>query len=201
MHDRPYAPSRLNRRSALGGVGAAAAAMGLGTVSRVAAQDAGSEMATHPIIGVWLTMNPGDPPHASPVSFTADGIMTVAFAPSYVDPGLGVTFQGTAIGVWEPTGERSIQFLFVQALSDVDGTYLGTFTLEGYPEVSEDGLTFVDEGTMARVTVRDANNVITMQAGGGQGAAPITPPVHARRMQIANPGFPEATPVAGTPTG
>jgi hypothetical protein len=195
------APSALTRRTALGGVGAAAAAVGLGGVSRVAAQGAGSEMATHPIIGVWLSMNPGDPPQASPVSFTADGIMTVAFAPSYIDPGLGVTFQGTAIGVWEPTGERSIQFIFVQALSDVDGTYLGTFTLEGYPEVSEDGLSFVDEGTRARVTIRDANNVITMQAGGGEGAEPITPPVHARRMRIANAGFPEATPVAGTPTG
>lgn len=163
-----------------------------------AAQDASNAMAEHPIVGAWLTMNPGDPPSASPVSFTADGIMTVAYAPSYIDPELGLTFQGTAIGAWEPTGERSIRFTFVQALSDTDGNYLGTFTLDGYPEVSEDGLAFVDEGTMARVTIRDANNVITVQAGGGQGEEPITPPVHARRIQVGNPGFPDVA-AAATP--
>ncbi len=142
-------------------------------------------------------MNPGNPPSASPVSFTADGIMTVAYAPSYIDPELGLTFQGAAIGTWEPTGERSIRFTFVQALSNAAGAYLGTFTLDGYPEVSEDGQTFVDKGMLARVTIRDATNAITMQAGGGQGEDPITPPVHARRIQVGDPGFPIAS--AATP--
>src|SRR3954454_17199759 len=63
----------LSRRSALSGAGAAAAALGLGTVSRVAAQEATRETASHPMVGAWLVMNPGDPPTAGPVIFSADG--------------------------------------------------------------------------------------------------------------------------------
>ena len=37
--------------------------------------------------------------------------------------------------------------------SDADGKYLGTTTLEGYPVVSEDGQTFIDD--MSRVVVTD----------------------------------------------
>jgi hypothetical protein len=177
-----------------------AAAVGLGGIRQAVAQASGSELASHPIVGAWLVRNPTEPPTASPVSFTADGIMTVAWVPSYVDPQLGVVSQATAIGTWEPTGERSIRFTVVQALSAGDGTYLGTFTLDGNPEVSEDGLSFVDEGTMAKVTIRDADDRITFEAGGGEGEEPMTPPVHARRIQIGDPGFPTATPAAGTPT-
>jgi hypothetical protein len=193
----------LTRRIALGHVGVAAAAIGLGSrVDPAAAQETPSDTrASHPIVGSWLARNPTEPPTASPVSFTADGVMTVAWAPSYVDPGLGVVFQATAIGTWAPTGERSIRFTLVQALSDAEGTYLGTFTLEGYPVVSEDGLSFLDDGTQAKVTIRDADDRITFEAGGGEGEEPMTPPVHARRIQIGDPGFPEGTPAAGTPTG
>ena len=188
----------LSRRAALSGVGVAAAAVSLGRLDRAAAQGATRDvMAAHPIIGAWLSMNPGDPPSASPVSFTADGIMTVAWAPSYIDPQFGAVFQATAIGSWEPTGERSIRFTIVQALSDGDGTYRGTFTLNGFPEVSEDGLSFVDEGTKASVTVRDATNAVVFEAG-GEGEEPITPPVHARRIRAGDPGFP--APTAATPT-
>jgi hypothetical protein len=157
-------------------------------------------MASHPIVGAWLVRNPTEPPTASPASFTADGIMTIAWVPSYVDPQLGTVFQATAIGAWEPAGERSIRFTVVQALSAGDGTYLGTFTLDGNPEVSEDGLSFVDEGTTAKVTIRDADDRITFEAGGGEGEAPVTPPVHARRIRFGDPGFPAGTPTAGTPT-
>ena len=146
-------------------------------------------------------MNPGDPPSASPVSFTADGIMTVAYPPSFVDPDQGVLLQGPAIGSWEPTGDRSLRFTFVQALANLDGTYRGTFTLNGFPVVSDDGLSFVDDGTQASVILRDAANAIVVQAGGGQGAEPITPPVHARRLRVGDPGFPAdaAGPATATP--
>jgi hypothetical protein len=189
----------VSRRTALAGLGAGSLGLALTARSGVAQDAAADAMANHPIVGAWLTMNPGDPPSASPVSFTADGVMTVAWAPSYVDPQLGTVFQGTAIGAWEPTGERSIRFTIVQALSDADGAYLGTFTLEGYPEVSEDGRTFLDDGTRAKATVRDANNTVTFEAGGGEGEAPMTPPVPARRIQAGDAGFPEGTPTAGTP--
>jgi len=187
----------LSRRSALSGAGAAAAALGLGTVSRVAAQEATSETASHPMVGAWLVMNPGDPPTAGPVIFSADGTMSNASAPNYVDPQLGLTFQGSAIGVWEPTGARSVHCTLVQPLSAPDGTYLGTFTLDAYPEASEDGERFFDDGTKVHVTIRDAVNAITLEVG-GEGEAAVTPPVHAQRMHVGNPGFP--APTAATPT-
>jgi hypothetical protein len=191
----------VSRRAAVAGLAVTTGAIGLDRSRPAAAQEATAEArARHPIVGAWLSRNPTNPPTASPASFTADGIMTVSWAPSYIDPQLGAVFQGTAIGTWEPTGERSIRFLIVQALSDADGTYLGTFTLEGAPVVSEDGLSFVDDGTTARATVRDAEDRITFQAGGGEGEAPITPPVHARRITMSDAGFPLATPTAGTPT-
>ncbi|MBL8128582.1 MAG: hypothetical protein JNM64_13160 [Chloroflexia bacterium] len=65
--------------------------------------------------------------------------------------------------------------------------------------VSVDGQSFVDEGTTAWATVRDAEDHMTFQAGGREGEEPVTPPVHARRIQIGDPGFLVGTPVAGTP--
>ena len=175
-HNTQYANSALTRRTALSGVGLAAAALGLSQVPVVTAQEAGSEMASHPIVGAWLAMNPGNPPNATPSIFAADGTVTIAPVPSYLDPDLGLTLQGGGIGVWEPTGERSIHFTLVQALSAVDGTYLGTFTTDGSPEVSEDGQSFLDDGTQDYFNLRDASNTIIVEAGGGNGAAAATPP-------------------------
>jgi hypothetical protein len=199
-HETRQRSSNMSRRSALGGVGAAAAALGLGTVSRVAAQDVASERAAHPIVGAWVTMNPGNPPNASPGIFAADGTMTYAFVPNYIDPNLGLVFQGVGIGVWEPDGARGVRLTLVQALSAPDGTYLGTFTLDAYPVVSEDGQSFLDDGKKVHFTIRDANNVITLEMGAAGGEV-ATPEVHARRMHVGNPGLPEAASAASTPTG
>ncbi len=55
MTNGPTRPtSALSRRSALGGVGAAAAALSLGTLKPVAAQDDKAAMAKHPIVGAWF---------------------------------------------------------------------------------------------------------------------------------------------------
>ena len=133
--------------------------------------------------------------------FSADGTFSATGVPSYVDPQRGVVFGSPAMGVWEPTGERSLHVTWVQVLSDGNGTYLGTFTLDGYPEVSADGQSWDDEGTRVHFTIRDASNAVVMEVGGGNGAEPATPPVHAIRMQVGNPGFPEETSAAGTPSG
>jgi hypothetical protein len=202
LRDTLRSSSSLSRRAALGGVGAVAAAVGLSHVDRTAAQEATlTILADHPIVGAWLLMNPGDPPSPSPMIFSADGTFSATGVPSYIDPQRGVVFGSSTMGVWEPTGERSVHVTWVQVLSDGNGTYLGTFTLDGYPEVSADGQSWDDEGTQVHFTIRDASNAIVMEAGGGNGAEPATPPVHAIRMQVGNPGFPEGTPAAGTPTG
>lgn len=159
-----------------------------------------SARASHPIVGAWLVMNPSEPLNARPAIFAADGTLTVGYVPSYADPVRGAVLQGTAIGVWEPTGELSVHMTYVQALSDQSGTYLGTLTRDAYPEVSDDGQSFRDDGTQVHITVRDGANTIVNGASGG-GAEAATRQVHAVRMRIGNPGFLEATPVSGTPTG
>ncbi len=167
-----------------------------------AAQEATpTTLANHPIVGAWLTLSANDPQNPRPTIYSADGTVMITDVPSTLDPDLGVVLLSPAIGVWEPTGERSVHATLVDVHSDTDGTYLGTLTLDVYPEVSADGQTFTDDGTRVHVTVRDASNAIVMEAGGGNGADPIMTPVHATRMHVGNPGFPEGTPLAGTPTG
>jgi hypothetical protein len=159
-----------------------------------------SAIADHPIVGAWLVMNPSDPLNTRPAIFAADGTLTVGYVPSYADPERGVVLQGTAIGVWEPTGERRIHLTYVQALSDLNGTYLGTLTRDANPEVSEDGQSFRDDGTQVHITFRDATNTIVNEVGGGGIVEAATRQVHAVRMRVGNPGFLEAPPVSGTPT-
>ena len=114
MTSRP-ANRLVSRRTALAGLGAGGLGLALAAARPGSAgQDAAAEaIADHPIVGAWLVRNPTDPPTASPASFTADGVMTIAWTPSYVDPQFGAVFQATAIGAWEPTGERSIRFTVV----------------------------------------------------------------------------------------
>ena len=183
--------------SAVSGALTGALAVGRSTTAQEATP---SGMANHPIVGAWLVMDPGNPPNARPAIFAADGTLTIGYVPTgYLQPERGVVVQGTAIGVWEPTGERSVHLTYVQALSDLNGTYLGTLTRDAYPEVSEDGQSFRDDGTQVHITFRDADNTIVNGAD-GDAAEVATRQVHAFRMQAGNPGFPDATPVAGTPT-
>ncbi len=147
-----------------------------------------------------MVMSPSEPLNARPAIFAADGTLMIAYVPSYTDPERGVVLQGPAIGAWEPTGERGVHLTYVQALSDLNGTYLGTLTRDAHPEVSEDGQTFFDDGTQVQITFRDATNTIVKESGGEDIAEVATLQVHATRMQVGNPGFPEAAPVAGTPT-
>ncbi len=182
----------LNRRAALGGVGVAAAAIGLSKVHRATAQEA-ADLANHPLTGTWAAMTPGG---VVPQTHGADGSFIAAFPPNYVDPMTGLTFQGPALGRWESTGERTGQFTFIQALSDSDGVYIGTFQLSGGIEASEDGQSWVGY-TPPRAIVRDATNTVTFDQ-----ELPIEPAVTGARIG-ATPELiviPVATPAAGTPT-
>jgi hypothetical protein len=190
----------MRRRSVLLSAVSGALTGALAVTGTTTAQESTpSAIANHSIIGAWLVMNPSDPLNARPAIFAADGTMTVAYVPSYTDPERGVVLQGTAIGVWEPNGERGVHLTYIQALSDLNGTYLGTLTRDAYPEVSDDGQSFRDDGTQVRITFRDAANTIVNETAGG-GVEAATRQVHGIRMQAGNPGFLEATPVTGTPT-
>jgi hypothetical protein len=194
----PHQPefSFLNRRAALGGIGAAAAALGLGHLDRATAQDATpTPLATHPLAGTWLAMTVGG---LSPSIFAPDGSVVLEWAVSYVDPAfpdLDVVFNTPGIGTWEPLDERKAHFTVVAVLSDAKGTYLGTATVEGHPLVSPDGQTFNDLEPETRVTLRDAaNQTLSDQSG-------IVAGVTATRMSPNSVVFPEGTSGAGTPTG
>jgi hypothetical protein len=186
---RSTTDSIVSRRTAFAGLAAGGIGIALGTSVRLAAaQDA----ASHPIVGVWNVQTPTGP---SLANFQADGAATFGTVPSYVDPALGVVLQSSSFGVWEPTGDRSIHFTQVTLLSDANGTYLGTVTVDGYPEVGADGRSLTDDLSQTHVTIRDAAGTV-LQEIPGAGA----PHVVGNRIEVGQPNFPPGTPTAGTPT-
>jgi hypothetical protein len=186
----------VSRRTALAGLGAGSLAVVLGAGSARAAQ--GMSTADHPLTGMWLALaNPAraeDPQVPGGALFAADGSVILNWVPAAI--GLDGTLQylSTYMGVWEPYDARTGHFTAVQVMADATGNLAGSVTVDGYPEVSEDGTTFVDTGVLVTVTIRDAagKTVDVFQPG-------VTPrPVTAVKMRVGNPGFPgeeNATPV------
>ncbi|CAA9541840.1 MAG: hypothetical protein AVDCRST_MAG73-2014 [uncultured Thermomicrobiales bacterium] len=183
----------VSRRAALAGLGAGGLGVALvGPGRRAAAQDGAGDLAGHPMAGTWLVTTPGG---VVPNVYGADGSVVVALPPNYVDPALGLRFQGPALGRWEADGERRGHFTIIQALSDAEGAYTGTFQFEAHPEVSEDGQTF-SASTPQRVIVRDAANNVTFDQ-----VLPMDPPIRGTRMgaSMESVDLPPATPAAATP--
>jgi hypothetical protein len=179
----------VTRRTALAGLAAGGVGVALGTRVRPAsAQDA---TAGHPIVGVWNILALGNPGLAT---FHADGSVTFGGVPSYVDPALGVVFQSSAVGTWEPSGDRGIHGTWITLLADGNGAFLGTVTVDGYPEVSADGRSFVDDHSRSRITIRDAAGGVVQEF-----ATAGSPPVVGNRIAVGRPNFPPGTPTAGTP--
>ncbi|MFL5759110.1 MAG: hypothetical protein ACJ789_05185 [Thermomicrobiales bacterium] len=182
----------LSRRAALGRVAAVGAALGLGGFRHATAQDATpTAMASHPIVGVWNVITANGP---APGVFLADGTNIIAVPATQAGP-QGVAFVSTQVGRWEPVSERGIHFTSIQLLSDANGVYTGSVTVDGYPVVSEDGQTILDDLSQTIATIRDATGAIVQQA-----PAAGSPPVTGNRMEVGAPNFPAGTPVAGTPT-
>ena len=122
--------------------------------------------------------------------FSSDG--TVITSPQITRAGpQGVSYGSARVGTWEATGERSSHLTIVQLLSDAEGAFAGSLTVDAFQTVSEDGQTFnQDEGTS--ITIRDAaNNIVDVITDG--------PPAVATRMSVGSPGFPEASPAAASP--
>ena len=178
----------LSRRTALAGLGATGLGLALG--SSATAQEASlSDLAGHALTGTWAVLTLGG---VVPQIHGADGSLIAAFPPNYVDPMLGLTFQGPALGRWEADGERTGHITFIQALSDANGTYVGTFQLADELEVGADGQTWSGT-TSAHIIVRDAaNNILVDQE------APLDPPVTATRIgaTIESVVLPVVTPAA-----
>jgi hypothetical protein len=107
----------------------------------------------------------------------------------------GVEFVSPHAGTWEADSDRRGHFTATQLLSDATGAFLGSVTVDGYPEVSEDGQTFVDDGSKVMITIRDATGTMVQEVSGA-GAPPVT----GIRMAPGNPEFPNGAAAAATPT-
>jgi hypothetical protein len=190
----------MRRRSVLlsAACGALTGALTLGRSQGVAAHQATPSLADHPLTGDWMAMAnrppPGAPQVPAPSHFGADGSVFLVFPPTQVGM-QGVEFVSPHVGTWEADSDRRGHFTATQLLSDATGAFLGSITVDGYPEVSEDGQTFVDDGSKVLITIRDAAGAIVQQVPGAGG-----PPVTGIRMAPGVPGFPTGTPTAGTPT-
>ena len=146
--------------------------------------------------GMWLAMAnpplPDDPQVPVPSLLAADGTVLLVFPVTQKGP-QGVQFNSAYVGTWEPETERRAHFTAVQLLSAADGTFLGSVTVDGHPEASEDGQTFVDDNELVVVTIRDATGAVVQEVSGA-GA----PPISGIRMAPGAPGFPEGL-ATGTP--
>lgn len=180
----------VSRRTALAGLGAGGLGLALAASARpAAAQDTTSEaMASHPIVGVWNVKAPSGPDIAV---FSADGTNVHALPTASAGP-QGVQFVSALVGTWEPIGPRTVHFTSVQQISDANGAFVGTVTIDGHPTVSEDGQSLLDDASETTVTIRDAAGTVVDVITGG-------PPATGVRMAVGAPGFPEATPTAATP--
>ena len=156
-------------------------------IDGLAAQEAPADFTGHAWVGTWMATTPGG---LAPGYFAADGSVVMGLQATQVGP-MGVTFVSSEVGRWEPVDERTAHFTAVQILSDADGQFLGTITIDGYPVVSEDGQSFIDDGSQGSVTIRDATHQVVET---------ITEPptVTGVRMAVGAPGFPEAA--AATPS-
>ena len=161
----------------------------------MSAQEASDEaLASHPIVGAWMVTTPIGP---SLAVFSPDGINVQGISTTQVGAG-AVNYISAQVGTWQPDGDRRIHFTSVQLLSDVNGVFTGSVTVDGHPRVSEDGQTIIDDAPETMVTVRDATNAVVSVAGGDG----TLPPATGVRMGVGSPGFIEATegtPGAGTP--
>ena len=186
----PRTLAAVSRRTALAGLGAGGLGLALAASAwPAAAQDTTSEaMASHPIVGVWNVNAPAGPDIAV---FAADGTNTHALPTASAGP-QGVRFASALVGTWEPIGPRTVHFTAVQQISDANGAFVGTVTIDGHPTVSEDGQTLRDDAPETTVTIRDAAGIVVDVITGG-------PPATGVRMAVGAPGFPEGTPTAATP--
>jgi hypothetical protein len=158
----------------------------LGTSAQAATP---TDLTGHPMVGTWMAETPGG---LALVTFAADGSVVMALQPTTTGP-QGTTFVSSAVGTWEPVSARGIHFTVVQILSDANGKFIGTVTVDGYPVASEDGQTLLDTGTPGSVTIRDAAHQVVQ-------VVTNPPPVAGVRMRVGAPGFPEGTPETATPT-
>jgi hypothetical protein len=189
MDASPGTPSRLSRRSAVRGMGAAGAALaGVGLTGRAIAQEADAA-AHHPLVGVWRVTAEPPGPSFGLAAYHGDGIMYFATpSPSPSPPGSpnALNHQIPAYGVWEATGARTAAMTGVHMDSDENGVFLDTLTFYATVEVDESGDTYALDAVFE---IADPSGAVLVTAAASTRATRL-------RVQPA-PALPEsATPTA-----
>jgi hypothetical protein len=177
----PRATSNLTRRSALAGLGAGGFGMALGSSASAAPKTAAISTAGHQAVGTWLLMTSATP---TILMLTADGLAMscgmvnhVKVSPispaGYPGGAMGaaahgpVIFSSPSMGFWEATSDRELHVALTAIETDGDGAFIGTTTIESFPVIGEDGMSFTDDGLRTSATARDATFSVVAAATGG----------------------------------
>jgi hypothetical protein len=76
------------------------------------------------------------------------------------------------------------------------GTFIGNLTIDGYLDVSEDSQNFIDDSPDTTLTYRDGTGAVVLVIKPFEGGGEIVP-VTGIRIDVGEPGFPEAAPSSG----
>jgi len=190
----------ISRRATLAGLGAGG--LGLALTARgagAAAQEDAGDLSGHPLAGVWLALvnppSPTAPQFPAPSVFAPDGSVLLIWPPVQAGQS-GVEFVSNYVGTWEAHDERTGHFTAVQVIADANGVVTGSVTVDGHPMVAADSQTFIDDGSLNTVTIRDAAGTVVLVVPDAAAGRPVT----ATRMGDGRSGFPDGTPGAATPT-
>jgi hypothetical protein len=187
-------PHQFNRRSTIAALTGAGLGMALATTRAAAAQDA--DLASHPMVGTWLVRTPDG---SLGINYCRpDGTWMHAGSPLGAPaPDGTLTYMSAQNGVWEPDpeNEQGIHFVSIQAMFDASGAYTGTWIIDGYPSVSDDGQSLGDDWSRSFITIRDANDeVVTEIRDDG-----TTPHIAGVRLTPGELTFPPLHAPAATP--
>jgi hypothetical protein len=109
----------------------------------------------HGFVGAWqvTTLVEGQPPSPNLTTFYADGNVLTSNRPVFppASEAAAAEARSAGHGVWIAVDDRTIDVVFDVLVSDVNGTYLGTRTLQGHLTLDETGTAWSGPFT-ARVT-------------------------------------------------
>ncbi len=186
---------QFNRRSTIAALSAAGLGLALTTTRPALAQE--TDFATHPMVGTWLVRTPDG---SLGVNYCrADGTWSHTGSPTTPPADGGITYLAAQNGLWEPDpeNEMGIHFLSIQGMFDATGLYIGTWIIDGYPTVSEDGQVLSDDWSRSYITVRDANDELLNEIRDDG----TTPHIAGVRLTPGNLVFPPLHASAATPEG
>jgi hypothetical protein len=186
---------QFNRRSTIAALTGAGLGMALAATRTVAAQDA--DLASHPMVGTWLVRTPDG---SLGINYCRpDGTWTHTGSPLMPPADGAITYMAAQNGLWEPDPENElgIHFVSIQGMFDASGIYIGTWIIDGYPTVSEDGQRQSDDWSKSFITIRDANDEVLQEIRDDG----TTPHIAGVRLTPGELVFPPLHAPAATPEG